>query len=98
MKKHYERDMEDFLDIKWLNYIYKNPHKYRYNHRYSFMWRLPRIMSEVRQLHRAVQDGIRVRPSRLAGFPETWDDRNIARNYGKSWKDFTKRRHQWETR
>jgi hypothetical protein len=54
-------------------------------------------MNELRQLTGADHDGEPVRRRRLS-IPTAYDDPHISRNYGKSWKDYTKQRKQWDHR
>ena len=67
----------------------------RYVHKYASYHRHMRTMNEMRQLKGDEADGIRVRRRRL-NIPQFWDDLPISRSYKRSWKDFTKKRHQWE--
>ncbi len=36
-----------------------------------------------------------IRPCRRDHYLDSWNDFMVSRNYGKSWKDFTKYRKQW---
>lgn len=67
----------------------------RYVHCHARGHRKMRTMNELRQLHGDDADGLPVRRRRL-GIPTYWDDLPISRNWKRSWKDFTKKRHQWE--
>lgn len=67
----------------------------KYEHLYCYQWRQVRTFSEIRQHYHALDDGQKVRRRRLL-IPTVWDDRTISRNWGRSWKDYTKRRKQWD--
>lgn len=69
--------------------------KGRYVHQYARWHRKVRTMNELRQLHGDDNDGLPVRRRRLL-LPTNWDDLPVSRNWKRSWKDFTKKRHQWE--
>lgn len=67
----------------------------RYVHRHAGYHRSMRTMNELRQLHGDEVDGHPVRRRRL-NIPTAYDDLPITRSWKRSWKDFTKKRHQWE--
>jgi hypothetical protein len=69
-------------------------HAGKYRHRYAWYFRYIQTFNEKRQLHACVMDGLPVRRARLT-VPDVRDDIMVARNYGRSWKDYTKQRHQW---
>ncbi len=71
--------------------------KWRYIHDYaSWHGRYPKTTRELRHLICEDHDGIvPVRRSRL-NIPTAYDDPCASRNFGKSWKDYTKRRAQWD--
>jgi hypothetical protein len=52
---------------------------------------------ELRQLAADEAEGLPVRRRRL-NIPTAYDDPYISRNYGRSWKDYTRRPHQWKTK
>lgn len=87
MKKDYKRDTEDFGD-RWFG---------RYDHRYRGWYRNPRTQQERRELKGFDREGLPVRRRRL-NLPTAYDDLRHARVGGRSWKDYTKFRHQWEVR
>lgn len=95
MKKDYElgTDSGCFIFGYWVENRYSLG---RYEHRYSFM-RSPRTQRERRALFGFEHDGLPVRRKRL-NLPTTYDDIMLSRNYGRSWKDYTKKRRQWEDR
>lgn len=64
-----------------------------YENKYSY-FRNPRTRAEIRFLAGADRDGEKVRRRRLT-IPSAYDDVCISRNWGKSWKDYTKNRRQW---
>lgn len=69
-------------------------HGGKYHHRYAQYHRAPKTFNEVRQLRGMDADGLPIRRRRL-NVPSAYDDVHLGRNYGKSWKDFTKQRRQW---
>lgn len=97
MKSIYTRDMEDSSYVAFYGWVDNRRHKFRYNHKYRFMWRRPRTMNELRQLRFDDHFGLPIRRGRLR-LPTLWDDVPLTRNFGKSWKDYTKKRRQWEDR
>jgi hypothetical protein len=66
----------------------------KYRHKYSNARNI-HTFNERKQNHYAKKDGILVRGARKH-LPTNWDDPRIARVYGRSWKDYTKRKKQWD--
>lgn len=66
-----------------------------YRIKYVYYYRSPKTHNERRQNEAAKADGYYVRPSRRR-LPHTWDDLNYSWNYGKCWKRFTRRKHQYK--
>lgn len=94
MKKDYDR--RDKSGYWWADFwIDTTSHLGRYEHRYAPYFRHPRTQRERRELFGFEHDGLPVRRRRLR-VPTAYDDLPIARNYGRSWKDFTRQRRQWE--
>ncbi len=87
MKTQYKRIAKD--DSNW-----NDRHVGRYELRFG-MFRSIRTQNERRQLAGLDADGLPVRRRRL-NVPTAWDDFHVVKNYKRSWKDFTKKRHQWE--
>ena len=85
MKRQYERCGEDSIPS----------YRGKYRKKWAGQYRYVRTMNEIRQLAADENEGIRVRRRRL-NVPTVYDDITIVRNYGRSWKDFTRRRHQWD--
>ena len=54
-----------------------------------------RTFNERKQNHYAKCDGIKVRGNRKH-LRTNWDDPRRGRTYGRSWKDYTKRKKQWD--
>lgn len=54
-----------------------------------------RTFNERRLNVGAKADGHKVRAKRLCT-PQVWDDLSCSQMYGKDWKRFTKRKHQWK--
>lgn len=100
-KKRFERDLSDVWMSRWSRLIgladKPNPFKFRYTHRWAGYHRHVRTTNELRQLRCDEAEGLPVRRRRL-NIPTWYDDLHISRNYGKCWKDYTKRRKQWEDR
>ena len=63
----------------------------------GYYYRHPKTQNEKRKVAALILDGIPVRRKRRL-IPDSRMMRPPARNWGRSWKDFTKRRHQWEDR
>lgn len=95
-KPGYYRDLSDTYSTRWSSER-TNPYKFTYRPSYGRYHRSVRTQNELRQLICADADGLPVRRKRL-NLPTAYDDLNVCRRYGKSWKDYTKRRKQWETR
>ncbi len=74
--------------------IWSERHVGRYELRFG-MFRSIRTQNERRQLAGLDADGLPVRRRRL-NVPSARDDIHAVKNYKRSWKDFTKKRHQWE--
>lgn len=91
MKKNYVRGPK----FKWASEKYEQRYKHCYRLWFGGYCRYPRTTNELRQLIGAEHDGEPVRRRRL-NIRTCYDDPPVARNYGKSWKDYTKRRKQWE--
>lgn len=73
-----------------------------YVHAYSGYHRDIRTWSEARQNHYAIADlrdeyefDYKIRKSRNLHDLDPWNDYPIRRNYGRSWKDYTKNHKQW---
>jgi hypothetical protein len=81
----------------WWDERYRLRFKNKYVLVCGHYFRHPQTMNELRQLTGAEHDGEPVRRRRLT-LPTSYDDGHIARNYGKSWKDYTKQRKQWDHR
>lgn len=105
-KKNYYRDDAEFLSypygVGWG--FYENVHienrfRGRYRHKYSCWWngRHVRTFNELRQLTNDDAEGLPVRRKRL-GIPDWYDDPKLSRCNGRSWKDYTKQRKQWDKR
>ena len=59
-------------------------------------FRAPKTTAERRAAIRAKEDGVRVRAKRNhKNLPNAWDDIRIIRSNPHSWKDNSKRRHQY---
>lgn len=82
----YRRCMVDMYDERWIG---------RYWTKNYIRDRNVRTFNERRQNHHAECDGIKVRGNRKL-IPHSWDDPHVARWGGASWKDYTKRRKQWD--
>jgi hypothetical protein len=101
-KQGYTRDLDDFvsyngwLTIDGLPKTHPNRHKFRYKLDWGHYHRRPQTQNERRQNFAAQADGMPVRRCRVKGLPHSWDDLHRARDWGKSWKDYTKHRKQWE--
>jgi hypothetical protein len=87
MKKHYEIIKDD--GTSW-----GRKHKGRYSCKYGYGHRYVRTYSELRQLYGDKADGIKVRQSRL-NIPTLYDDLPVSKDFKRSWKDFTKKKRQW---
>lgn len=95
MKNQYKRDL---VDYEWSSYGWVENRFYgRYMHQHARYFRYPSTHAERRAVAAVVQDGVPVRASRRK-LPTAYDDMAIQRNYGRSWKDYTKKRRQWENR
>lgn len=62
-----------------------------------------KTFSEIRQNDLSGEEcaklyGVRARPRRTRDTLDAWNDMISSRYGGKSWKDYTKNRHQWEGR
>lgn len=87
MKQQYEKITED-SDWCWHT---RNVGRYSLKHRY---YRSVATQNEHRQNCGAEADGHRVRGKRKY-IPHSWDDRRVSRDWKRSWKDFTKNKHQY---
>ena len=87
MKSHYTRIDEGH---RW-HWSEKNLGRYTVEYSY---WTQVRTTNERRQNSAAKADGIKVRGKRRK-LPTSWDDKRISRDWGRSWKDYTKRRKQY---
>ena len=90
MKKHYERIAKG-----------ARPTYPRYEGMYRLInggyCRNVHTRGELRQLAADEAEGLPVRRRRL-NIPTAYDDPLISRNYGRSWKDYTRRPHQWKAK
>ena len=91
MKSQYERGATYFWWNEWARERYVDRYCLVVGHYHRHV----RTMNELRQLRGADHDGEPVRRRRLT-LPTSYDDPMISRNFGKSWKDYTKRRKQWD--
>lgn len=66
----------------------------RYWCRYGRYYRRPKTHNERKQNYAALQDGIKVRGCRRR-LPHSWDDLGYSQIYGRDWKRFTRRKHQY---
>ena len=90
MKKHYRRGGKN-----WWSEGTRERYKHCYTLQYGGWCRNVKTTNELRQLKGADADGEPVRRRRL-NIPTAYDDPRVSRDYGKSWKDYTKRRKQWD--
>ncbi len=60
---------------------------------YMSHYRCPRHFNELRQMEAFRTDGL---ASKIKRRPDYWNDLRYSRMYRKSWKDCTKKKHQWE--
>lgn len=97
MKQNYTRDTDEVYFNRWLGYECANHVRWCYSHKFVNYCRYPRTFSELRQNNHADNEGLPVRRRRVK-VPTCYDDLRVGRSYGKSWKDYTKRRKQWEVR
>lgn len=98
-KTGYTRLTDEFVTYWWGGgRTYLNRYRYAYRFDHGGYHRNPRTQNERRQNFAHEDDGLPVRRRRLGPLPHSYDDLGRSRTYGKSWKDYTKRRHQWETR
>lgn len=65
-----------------------------YELKYIYL-RNPRTFNEIKQNAYAIDDGFHVR-GRRRKLPTSYDDIWPSQNYGRDWKRFTKRKHQWK--
>ncbi len=98
MKKNYRRVPSEYVYYsyfhhEWRSFESRHAGSYELAHR-NFL-RYPKTAAERRQLCADVCDGIKVRRRRL-NIPTVRDDILISRQYGRSWKDYTKQRRQWD--
>lgn len=91
MKNQYQRGHANW----WWSERSRERYRARYCLVHGHYFRHPKTMNELRQLLGADHDGEPVRRRRLL-IPTSYDDPHISRNYGKSWKDYTKQRKQWD--
>lgn len=95
MKKHYKRRPDEPRWSRWSNTYLPAWGVGRFEHKYARHYRTFQTFNEIRQHEHALLDGAHIRARRL-NLPRIWDDCHIGRNYGRSWKDFTKNRRQWD--
>jgi hypothetical protein len=96
MSKDYDRQYWERWSSRTRSEIARTESAFYYRHRYaSWYCRHPRTTNELRQLRCDDADGLPVRRKRLT-IRTAYDDPPVSRNYGKSWKDYTKRRKQWD--
>ncbi len=92
MKKQY---------TKCLQWRAKHPGDFYYEHRAVYMHRQMRTFSEARAWVAADTDPelrdlkVYPRPKRNPHWLDPWGDYTVCRNFGKSWKDYTRHRKQW---
>lgn len=65
----------------------------RYSLEYAW-YRYVRTTNEIRANAAALEDGYKVR-GRRRNLPTVYDDVRVSRTWGRSWKDYTKRRKQY---
>jgi hypothetical protein len=98
IKKAYYFDDRPYLTT-WngIEWHHPNRHEKKYRLRYSCFWygRHVRTFNELRQLINDDAEGLPVRRKRLL-LPDWYDDPQVGRHGGRSWKDYTKRRKQWD--
>lgn len=63
----------------------------------GYYYRHPKTQKERREIEGFILDGLPVRRKRRL-IPDSRNMRPPARQWGRSWKDYTKRRKQWEDR
>jgi hypothetical protein len=96
MKNHFKRLEGRECWSRKLCTTYVEPEG-RYKLRWGGYHRYFRTYNEYRQNLLHAHEGLPVRTRRL-NLPVLYDDLNIVRNWGRSWKDYTKNRKQWERR
>jgi hypothetical protein len=96
IKKDYKKNTDKLEYNNYLGYYICNEYNIgRYEHKYCWD-RYIRTQNERRQNCWAQDDGIHVRGSRrYKHLPTVYEDIMLSRNWGKSWKDFTKCRKQY---
>ncbi len=70
----------------------------RYTLKYPKWYRHPKTLNEKKQTCGFQNDyrELRIRGERTwKMLPTSWDDINVTRTWGKSWKDYTKHKKQW---
>lgn len=73
-------------------YVYVHVGPFYHRHVRTFP-EIRRNCADVNEYRETKMRGIR--PCRGNVYLNAWNDWNVSRNYGKSWKDFTKNRKQW---
>ena len=88
MKKHYVKK-PNWNNTSWYYYI-----DYHY-HRQICTANELRQHSCAKTDRRADRLNYKIRGRRSPAYLDSWNDFNISKNYGKSWKHFTKQKKQW---
>lgn len=97
IKKNYKKIVQEKWFNPWRKVFedrYSDDSIGKYSHKYAYD-RNVRTFNERKANVHAEDDGIKVRGRRKL-IPNSWDDPHLARSYGRSWKDYTKRKKQWD--
>ena len=94
MKQHYERRVPKWEFNVWEGVMeLEDWGAGRYSNKYSW-WRGIRTFNERKRNAAAKADGYKTRGKRR-NLPTSWDDPRISRDWGRSWKDYTKHKKQY---